>query len=80
MNLPLRHLPAAAPAAVSRLAVADGDIHPAVRSEKDLYPFMARQWIEQLQMFGRRPRQGWAVGPAYPKSQPNASRLDAVPP
>ena len=58
MNVQLRHSPAAATAASSKLAIADGDIHPAVRSESDLYPFMARQWIEQLKMFGRRPRQG----------------------
>jgi len=80
MNIQVRDLPATAPAAASRLAIADGDIHPAVRSETDLHPFLARRWIENLAAYGKRPRQGWANGPAFPKSQPNASRRDAVPP
>jgi len=80
MNVQLRDFAPATSTTASKLAIADGDIHPAVRSESDLYPFMAKQWIQQLQTFGRRPRQGWAVGPAYPKSQPNASRRDAFPP
>src|SRR5690348_11310098 len=80
MNVQVRHSPLAPTSAVSKLAIADGDIHPAVRSEKDLHPFMARELIERMQIFGRRPRQGWAIGPAYPKSQPNASRRDALPP
>ena len=80
MNVQVRSSPLASPSTVSRLAIADGDIHPATRAESDLFPFMTKQAIEQLKTFGRRPRQGWATGPAFPKSQPNASRRDAMPP
>jgi len=80
MNVQVRDLPASPSTAASRLAIADGDIHPATRQESDLYPFMPRALIERMQTFGRRPRQGWATGPAFPKSQPNASRRDALPP
>ncbi len=64
----------------SRLAVADCDIHPATRSEKDLYPWLERRWIDHIAQFGKPARHGWASGPAYPKGQPNASRRDAMPP
>ena len=66
--------------AASRLGVADCDIHPATRTERDLHPWLERRWIEHMAQFGRPARHGWAVGPAYPKAQPNASRRDAYPP
>jgi predicted TIM-barrel fold metal-dependent hydrolase len=78
MNVQVRD--AAVTPAASRLAVADCDIHPAVRSEKDLHPYLAQRWIDHIAAFGKAPRQGWQVGPAYPKSQPNAARRDAYPP
>lgn len=70
---------AAAPAA-SKLLIADGDIHPAKRSAQELYPWLSRQWQEHLSQYGSPARHGWQSGPAYPKSQPDASRRDAVPP
>ncbi len=78
MNVQLRGI--AATAAVSRVAVADCDIHPAPRGATDLHPWLAAQWREQLVTFGARRRLGMQAGPAYPKGQPNASRRDAWPP
>ena len=63
-----------------KLAIADGDIHPRPRSQKVLYPYMARRWQEHIQTFGMLPRHGYQSGPAYPKGTPNASRRDAYPP
>ena len=80
MNVQLRETTALQPGASSRLAVADCDIHPATRTDKDLYPWLAREWIEHIAEFGRPARHGWQSGPAYPKAQPNASRRDAYPP
>ena len=79
MNQPVRD---ASPdtAAISRLAIADGDIHPAVRSPKDLEPWLAQRWRDHLATYGASRRMGWESGPAYPKGQPNASRRDAYPP
>ena len=70
---------AAAPAA-SKLLIADGDIHPAKRSPQELNPWLSKQWQEHLAQYGSPARHGWQSGPAYPKSQPDASRRDAVPP
>jgi uncharacterized protein len=79
MNVQLRDAASLASGA-SRLAVADCDIHPATRGANDLHPWLAQRWIDHIATFGRSPRHGWQSGPAYPKSQPNASRRDAYPP
>ncbi|MCW3474308.1 amidohydrolase family protein [Limobrevibacterium gyesilva] len=79
MNVQIRETSAVATAA-SRLAIADCDIHPATRQPSDLHPWLERRWIEHMATFGRPARHGWQSGPAYPKSQPNASRRDAWPP
>jgi predicted TIM-barrel fold metal-dependent hydrolase len=78
MNVQVKNAPAQA--STSRLAVADCDIHPATRARSELYPWLSQRWIDHIATFGAAPRQGWEVGPAYPKSQPNASRRDALPP
>jgi uncharacterized protein len=63
-----------------RTAIADCDIHPARKSPKDLYPYLAKRWHEHLETFGGHPYQGMMEGPPFPKAQPNASRRDAYPP
>ena len=80
MNVQVSARPMPGPANASKLATADCDIHPARRSDKDLYPYLEKRWIEHLQLFGARPRQAYQNGPAYPKGQPNAARRDAWPP
>ena len=79
MNQPLRGAALATPP-ISRIAIADGDIHPAVRSQKDLDPWLPQHWRDHMAEYGAGRRMGWEIGPAYPKSQPNASRRDAYPP
>jgi predicted TIM-barrel fold metal-dependent hydrolase len=78
MNLQLRS--AATTQAASRMAIADCDIHPAMRNISDLDPWLPAKWREHLATFGGGRRLGMEAGPAYPKSQPNASRRDAYPP
>jgi len=78
MNVQRR--PHAAATASSRLAIADCDIHPAVRTAADLDPWIPARWRDHLALFGAGRRLGMQAGPAYPKSQPFASRRDAVPP
>ncbi len=80
MNVQLRETTTLKAPGASRLSVADCDIHPATRSDKDLHPWLSRHWIEHIAQFGKPARHGWASGPAYPKGQPNASRRDAYPP
>ncbi len=80
MNVQVREAHAPRQAGASRIAIADGDIHPAVRHASDLNPWLSKRWIDHLATFGKSSRHGWQAGPAYPKSQPNASRRDAYPP
>ena len=80
MNVQVTSRPDIQPAATSKLAIADGDIHPQRNSYKDLFPYMEARWVEMAKTFGSRPRQAYQAGPAYPKGQPNASRRDAWPP
>lgn len=80
MNVQVTARPLPQAANQSKLATADCDIHPQRSSDKDLHPFLEKRWIEHMQMFGSRPRQAYQAGPAYPKSQPFASRRDAWPP
>ncbi len=80
MNVQVTSRPTVQPAAASKLAIADGDIHPQRNSYKDLFPYMEQRWVDMAKTFGSRPRQAYQAGPAYPKGQPNASRRDAWPP
>jgi predicted TIM-barrel fold metal-dependent hydrolase len=78
MNIEVR--PSVAIATASRPAIGDCDIHPAVRFESDLDPWLPERWQRYRAEYGASRRLGMAAGPAYPKSQPNASRRDAYPP
>jgi predicted TIM-barrel fold metal-dependent hydrolase len=64
--------------AEKRLAIVDGDFHPALRSLADLKPYMPARWWEVLATYGTRRRQGMSYEP-YPKSAPLACRRDAWP-
>ncbi len=68
-------LTAAAPA---KLAIIDGDIHPAMKSPADLKIYLSRQWWDHWQTFGSRRRHGMSFEP-YPKAAPRACRRDAWP-
>jgi len=78
MNVEVTSPPIVQPASTSKLAIADGDIHPQRNSYKDLFPYMETRWVEMAKTFGSRPRQAYQAGPAYPKGQPNASRSRCV--
>jgi uncharacterized protein len=79
MNVEVRDRPAFRTEAASRPAIADCDIHPYPK-DKELYRFLEPRWQRHLETYGKLPRQGYASGPAYPKSQPDAARRDAFPP
>jgi predicted TIM-barrel fold metal-dependent hydrolase len=78
MNIQVR--PQRAAPATTRLAIADCDIHPAQRTPRDLDPWLPQQWRDYAAQYGTLRRLGMHKGPAYPKSQPDASRRDAYPP
>ena len=80
MTVHVASRPIAQPAGTTKLAIADGDIHPQRNSYRDLFPYLEKRWQEHAMTFGSRPRQAYQAGPAYPKGQPNAARRDAWPP
>jgi hypothetical protein len=65
----------------ARLAIIDGDMHPAMRSPADLKPYMATRWWDILATYGTRRRAGMSAASLepYPKAQPRACRRDAWP-
>jgi predicted TIM-barrel fold metal-dependent hydrolase len=74
------------PANMSKLAIADCDIHPRAAGtyiggvSTALFPYMEQRWVEHIKTFGMTYRQPWEKGSAYPKNQPLASRRDAYTP
>jgi uncharacterized protein len=83
MNVDVLNRSGIQPATSSKLAIADGDIHPRPGGvgiggvSKALYPYMTKQWREHCETFGITYRQPWEKGSAYPKGQPQAARRDA---
>ncbi len=81
MNVQVRDRKLTSAPTASKTAIADCDIHPAVKSiEKDFYPFLETRWQRHFETYGTVARQGFLSGPAYPKGQPDASRRDTYPP
>ena len=52
--------------AEARLAIIDGDVHPALRSLADLKPYLSARWWDTLQTYGTRRRHGMNFEP-YPE-------------
>lgn len=66
--------------AIVRPAIIDCDIHPTLAKSSDILPYLPARWRDHAASFGLLPRHGFQSGPAYPKGQPDAARLDAWPP
>lgn len=85
MNVDVLNRTGVQPAASSKLAIADCDVHPRPAGagiggiSKQLYPYLSKRWQEHVQTFGIQYRQPWEKGSAYPKGQPQACRIDAWP-
>ncbi|MFT8242968.1 amidohydrolase family protein [Roseomonas sp. BN140053] len=67
-------------AQVPRLSLIDCDIHPNMRSEAEMYPFMERRWVEHMRDFGPHNHQGLAYTLQHPRFNPGVARADAWPP
>jgi uncharacterized protein len=83
MNVDVLNRSGTPAAATSKLAIADGDIHPRPPGvaiggvSKALYPYLSQRWRDHVEAFGITYRQPWEKGSAYPKGQPQAARRDA---
>ncbi|HWL83913.1 MAG TPA: amidohydrolase family protein [Roseomonas sp.] len=79
MSLDLQEPRSAAPVA-AKPAIADCDIHPTLAQPRDILPWLPQRWQRHMEQYGVLPRHGYQSGPAYPKGQPDAARVDAWPP
>jgi hypothetical protein len=83
MNVDVLNRSGVQPASVSKLVIADCDIHPRPAGvgiggvSKSLYPYLSKRWLDHVEEFGIQYRQPWEKGSAYPKGQPQACRRDA---
>lgn len=72
--------PQAARSAVQRPVIVDCDIHPYLYQTAEIFPYLPERWRDHARTYGLMPRHGFQSGPAYPKGQPDAARLDSWPP
>ena len=83
MNVDVLNRSGVQPAASSKLAISDSDLHPRPPGGTKggvtvgLFPYLSKQWREHVETFGITFRQPWEKGSAYPKNQPQAARRDA---
>ena len=63
-----------------RAGIVDCDIHPTMRSKKELDPWLPERWREHLAEYGHQVRIPFTSGTQYPKSAPATARRDAWPP
>lgn len=64
----------------AKLRIIDSDIHPSLRSEADLHPFLSERWRRHIAEYGKLGRAPYANRIAYPRLAPNTARRDAWPP
>ena len=63
-----------------RAGIVDCDIHPTMRSKKELDPWLPERWRRHLAEYGHQVRIPFTSGTQYPKSAPATARRDAWPP
>lgn len=80
MNVEVSAQPRAAARASLPQAIIDCDIHPALRSQKDLHPYLSAVWRKHLDTYGLRYCGPFTGATAYPRATPALSRRDAWPP
>jgi predicted TIM-barrel fold metal-dependent hydrolase len=64
----------------AKLRIIDSDVHPNLRLESDLDPFLSARWREHIREYGKLARGPYAKRNTYPRFQPALSRRDAWPP
>jgi predicted TIM-barrel fold metal-dependent hydrolase len=65
--------------AKTRLRIIDCDIHPYLRTPRDLDPFLSARWRQHLAEYGKGTRGIYAARGTYPRFMPNTCRRDAWP-
>ena len=63
----------------SRLRIIDCDIHPAMTAWTEVHPYLAKQWIDHLSVYGSHLRHAFSEALSHPRMSPDAARVDAYP-
>src|SRR5258708_20112907 len=63
----------------AKLRVIDCEIDPAMTSWTEVHPYLARQWIEHLSVYGSHLRHAFSEALTHPRMSPDAARVDAYP-
>ena len=66
--------------AATRFRIIDSDIHPTLRAESDLHPWLSERWKKHIAEYGKLARGPYAARNTYPRFMPQTSRRDAWPP
>ncbi len=66
--------------AATRTGIVDCDIHPTMRSQAELHPWLPERWRTHLAAYGLQARVPFTTGTQYPKAAPATARRDAWPP
>ncbi|HEY8290805.1 MAG TPA: amidohydrolase family protein [Acetobacteraceae bacterium] len=68
------------PEADSRIGIVDTDIHPYMKTPRDLDPFLSARWRTYLAEYDKFVCGPYAARGNYPRFSPNTSRRDSWPP
>lgn len=68
------------PEAEARLGIIDTDIHPYMKTPRDLDPYLSARWRKYLLKYDKFVCGPYAARGTYPRFQPNTCRRDAWPP
>ena len=72
--------PETSPEVEQRLGVIDTDIHPYMKTPKDLDPYLSARWRQYLTEYDKFVCGPYATRGTYPRFSPNTCRRDAWPP
>lgn len=64
----------------TKLRIIDSDIHPTLRAESDLNPWLSERWKKHIAEYGKLGHGPYAARNTYPRFMPATSRRDAWPP
>jgi predicted TIM-barrel fold metal-dependent hydrolase len=64
----------------SKLRIIDSDIHPTLRSPRDLDPFLSERWRKHIAEYGKAGHRPYSGRGTYPRFMPNTARRDSWPP
>ena len=68
------------PETQAKVGIIDCDIHPYLRTPRDLDPFLSARWRKHIAEYGAPGHGPFAFRNTYPRFMPNTARRDAWPP